>query len=210
MTTLLFFHIAAAIGLFIAIGLEWLTLGALKGVRDVQGLRSATFFAPIVNKLAPASVVVLLAMGISMVAKSKDFEFGDAWVVTAIVLVVIVSVEAVTVHGRRMDELALAAREAPDGPLSAELLAKVNDPVMQISAFTASFMAVGAVWIMTHQPGWAGTIASMLVATALGAVVGVLVSRRQVRPAASIAAQRQAPLGESAPAPKHRSRSSVD
>lgn len=210
MTTLLFFHIAAAISLFIAIGLEWLMLAGLKTVRDVQGLRSVTAYAPVIAKQAPLSVVVLLAMGISMVAKSKEFAFGDAWVVTALVLVVIVATEASLVHGKRMENLAHAAKEAPDGPLTHDLLAKVNDPVMQISAFTASFMAVGAVWIMTHQDGWAGTIAAMLVATALGAVIGVLVSRRQVLPASSIAGQRQAPLSETALPPKARSRSSVD
>ncbi len=207
MPTLLFFHIAAAIGLFIAIGIEWLTLGALKTVRDVQGLRSATVFAPVVNKLAPASVVVLLATGIALVARSKEFAFGDAWVLTALVLVVLVTVEAVTVHGRRMDQLALAARTAPDGPLSPELLAKINDPVMQISAFAASFMAVGAVWIMTHKPGWPGTIGTVVVATAVGAAVGVLLARRQARPA-SVVLPSQASVRDSAPYPS-QPRSSI-
>jgi hypothetical protein len=63
------------------------------------------------------------------------------------------------------------------GPLGPEARKMTVHPGLWVVEFSNISMVFAVVWNMTEKPGWGGSIASVLVAYAVGAVAAVLIKR---------------------------------
>ena len=177
---LLFGHLIGVLTLFGAIAIENVTLFFMLRARTVEDLRGATTFAPLLARLFPAGVVLILAFGIGLVAHSDEFKFGQAWIDLSFGLLIVLAILGPLVQGRRMDATAHAARTAQGGPLPADLAAMATDPIMRTAAVTSSWLAIGIVFLMTRQPGWGGSWLTILVFGLVGLGMSMVLS--QARP----------------------------
>ena len=170
-----FLHVSGAIGYFVALGTLLFGLAALRRARRVEHVRA---LADLVRRLTPLfniSILLLLAAGLYMTFTVWSFQTG--WIAVALVsLVVIVPIATVT-NQARLRVIAQLAREAPDGPLPAALLARTHDPVHLTTLWTATALFLGIVFLMTTKPSLPVALLVMAIALVLGLASGVLVAR---------------------------------
>ncbi|MFL6239991.1 MAG: hypothetical protein ACJ735_10935 [Actinomycetes bacterium] len=174
---LLFGHLVGVIVLFGAVAVENISLIAILRARTTQDLRAATTFTPLLPRMFPAAVVLLLAFGVGLVAHSDEFKFGEAWIDLGFGVLILLAVIGPTVHGRRIDRIRTEARTAPDGPVPVELMTRVQDPVMRTSALVSTWLAIGIVLLMTRQPDWAGAWIVVVVFGLIGLSESMMLSR---------------------------------
>ena len=160
---LLFGHLIGVIILFGAIALENVILIFALRARSFEELRAATTFAPLLSRLFPVAVVLLMGFGIGMVAQSDEFKFGDGWIDLSLGVLILLAIVGPTVQGRLTDKLAEAARHGGDGPLTSAVAAQVKDPVLRTSMLTSSWLAIGILFLMARQPDWAGSWVTVVV-----------------------------------------------
>jgi Zn-dependent protease with chaperone function len=170
-----FLHVSAAIGYFVALGTLLFGLAALRRARRVEHVR---VLAELIRRLTPLfniSILLLVAAGLYLTFTAWGLQTG--WILVALVsLVVIVPSAAVTVQSR-MRIVVQLAREAPDGPLSPEILARTHDPVLLTTPQTAVALLLGIVFLMTNKPSLPLAILVMALALVLGLTSGALVVR---------------------------------
>lgn len=173
---LLFGHLIGVVMLFGAIALGVTSLVGVVRAGTIEQVRAATYFEPVLPRLFPASVVVILVFGFWMVGDSDEFKFGQAWIDLSLGLVIVLSVVGATVQGRRMAAIREAAADA-SGPLTADLAARINDPVLRTATLVSVALAVDILFLMSRQPGWVGAWVSVAVAAVAGVVAAGLLTR---------------------------------
>jgi hypothetical protein len=170
-----FLHVSGAIGYFVALGTLLFGLAALRRARRVEHVR---VLAELIRRLTPLfniSILLLLAAGLYLTFTAWGLQTG--WILVALVsLVVIVPIAAATVQSR-MRIVVQLARDAPDGPLSPEILARTHDPVLLTTPQTAVALLLGIVFLMTNKPSLPLAILVMALALVLGLTSGALVVR---------------------------------
>jgi uncharacterized membrane protein len=174
---LLFGHLVGVLTLFAAIALENVILVYLLRARTVEELRSATTFAPLLPRMFPIGVVLIVGFGIGLVAHSDEFRFGQAWIDLAFGLVIVLAVMSPTVHGRRTDRITADARSTSEGPIPEALAAKVRDPVLRTGVFVSSWLAFSIVLLMARQPDWPGSWIIIVVFGLIGVSESLIVGR---------------------------------
>ena len=150
---LLFFHVTGA---FLLLGggviAATLNLAALRRERPSEIL---LLFSLIRVAVAPIMVGALLALVFGLwLVHEAGFGYGDTWVVLALVLFVLGNALG-GIGGRRDERTARFARElaaSGDAP-SAELRARVRDPVSLTLSYGSGLVFVALLAIMIWKPG---------------------------------------------------------
>jgi uncharacterized membrane protein len=150
---LLFFHVTGA---FLLLGggviAATLNLAALRRERPSEIL---LLFSLIRVAVAPIMVGALLALVFGLwLVHEAGFGYGDTWVVLALVLFVVGNALG-GIGGRRGEHTARFARElaaSGDAP-SAELRARVRDPVSLTLSYGSGLVFVALLAIMIWKPG---------------------------------------------------------
>src|SRR5437867_504057 len=79
---LVFLHVVGALGLFVAMGLEWVLVARLLRVETVEQARDWLGLLGVIRRLSPASLAAILLAGIYMTATVWG---GVGWIVVAFV-----------------------------------------------------------------------------------------------------------------------------
>jgi hypothetical protein len=152
---------------------EWLVVRS----STVQQMRALArpqvwgiLFAPVVG--------LLLLLGSWLVTLSDDrtltYSFGDGWVWTAMVVLLLAFVAGFGLEGPHAEGLNKALAEAPDGPVTAELHALATARVPWLVGHAVTFAVVGVVCNMVNKPGAPVAVLVIVVAAVVGALVGLL------------------------------------
>ena len=175
-TIVKFLHVVGAIGYFVAVGALLFGLAALERSQRIEHVRILAEFVRRLTPLFNLSVLLLLLAGLYMTFTVWGLETG--WIDVALAsLLVIVPVAAVTIQSR-LRVIARLAHAESDGPLSANLLARIHDPTMLTMPRTVITLLVGIVFLMTNKPELSAALLVMALALVLGLAWGILVARR--------------------------------
>ncbi len=153
---LLVFHVTGAF-LLLGGGVVAATLNLAAVRRDRRPSEVVLLFGLI--RIAVVSIIVGIVLafvfGLWLVHEAPfGYSYGDGWVITAIVLLVLSAVMG-SIGGRRDEQTAKFARElaaAGDAP-SAELLERVRDPVALVLNYGSGLLLVAILAIMIWKPG---------------------------------------------------------
>jgi hypothetical protein len=131
-------------------------------------------FAPIIG--------LLLLEGMWLLKLSDDraaqFGFSDGWVWTAVVALGILFAGGIGVEGPHAEALNKAVDAAPEGPVTPELRAEVAKPLSWVLGHAMTFLAVSVACNMVNKPGAPVAALVLVVGTSIGAVIGLMGSRR--------------------------------
>jgi uncharacterized membrane protein len=111
-----------------------------------------------------------------MVAHDHEIKFGQGWVDLSLGLVILLTIVGAAVASPRTDKIVEAARGG-SGPVPPDLAAQVNHPVLRLSTLVPTWLAIGILFLMARQPGWAGSWLTVVVAGLIGLAEAVLVGR---------------------------------
>jgi hypothetical protein len=185
----LFFHICGVLTLFVATALELTTLVRLRGSRSVAEARTWSRLSP----PPPAFIVaVLVIIGAGLYMLHSNYGSAQPWAMTALTLVVVLSILGAAFNGPRMEAIRGGLNKAPDGPIPDEVVRRIFDPALLTSIQTMTVIIVGIVLLMTVKPGLRDTLIIAVVAGIVGIATAQLAIRAQRAPAARAAASERA------------------
>jgi uncharacterized membrane protein len=154
----------------------------MRRAEEVQEVRPWAQAAFVVDKLVPASAIVIFVTGVWMLEfTDRGFSWGDGWINTSLGTLILMGVAWVFVNTRKIGAIRSAAREAPDGPLPQVLAAQVVDPVLFATTHAVTLTSIAILWNMTTKPGDAQAGIIVLLGIVIGVVSAVPAVIRQQR-----------------------------
>ena len=177
----LFLHIVGALGIFVALGLEWTGLWQIRSVMTPQQVGGWMRILKSVRKFGFASMLTTVVTGIYMMVAVWG---GEAWIIVTVGSLVLMIALAQVVTAPRMMAIgrALATEKAP---LSQTFHSLANNPLLWISLQTRVAIALGIIFLKIAKPDWDGSLITIGVAIVLGAASALPVIRREQVQAAS-------------------------
>ena len=131
------------------------------------------------STLFPLATLVLLISGGYLVNKFGA-SWGDGWVNTSAIALVLMAVAALKITTLKMNEIHFAAEDAPDGPIPPALAVKLVDPVLFAVTHAITVGMLGIIWNMTTKPGDAEAGIVIVVAALIGAASAIpMMARRR-------------------------------
>jgi len=163
-STTLFLHIVGALGLFVALGLEWTGLSQLRSVMTLEQVRPWMGILRNVRKVGFVSMMTTVITGIYMMVTVWA---GAPWLIVTVGSLVLMIVLAQAITAPRMSTIgkALVAEKAPSSPI---LSALANDPLLSISIQTRVAIALGIIVLKIAKPELGESILTIAIATVLG------------------------------------------
>jgi len=171
----LFLHIVGALGVFVALGLEWTGLGQIRSAMTLEQVRAWMGILKSVRRVGFASMLTTVISGFYMMATVWG---GVAWVIVSLGTLVLVIVLSVALTGPRMAAIgqALATER---GTVSKTFHSLANHPLLWISIQTRVAIALGIVFLKTIKPDLGGSLIIIGVAIVLGLASAMHMPRRE-------------------------------
>lgn len=169
----LFLHIATLLAAIALSGILHSAEWRQRGATTIQELRILS--APYKwGQLFPVVIILLLAEGMYLIHLSEDvWEFGDAWIWTAIIALVILFASGGAVLGRHAAHYGKLLAESPDGPITDEARKAAFDPTAWTVSHMNTALALAVVFNMVTKPGTAGSIVTLVVGIVVGSLIGL-------------------------------------
>jgi len=174
-TIALFFHIVGALGIFIAIGLEWTGLLQIRSAMTPEQVSSWMGILKNVRKVGFISMLTTVITGIYMMVA---YWGGVAWLYVTLGSLVLVMALAQVITAPRMPAIGKAL-VTEKGPFSKTFLSLVNHPLLSISIQTRAAIALGILFLKIAKPNLSGSLLTIGVAITLGLASALPVTRRE-------------------------------
>ena len=131
-----------------------------------------------IEKAFPVAIIGLYATGAYMT--SQLWTWSTSWIVIPIVGLAVLSLQGPLVAGRRGHALKQALMANGTGPLRSEAKRMTRDRALWIASLSNEALVLGIVWVMVEKPAWAGGIAALLIAYAVGVTAAIALTRAPV------------------------------
>lgn len=172
----LFLHLLGVAALFIAIGVDVFSGVLVRRARTVDQLRSFGRMPELVGPVHGIGSLLLIGAGSYMA--SDRFSFTDGWVLSALVATVAFSILGPAVVAKRGKAIVDGFADAPEGPVTSEMVAAVHDPVLWMLLHGMAATALGILYLMTNKPAGLPSVAVLVVAFGIGAALGNAFAQR--------------------------------
>jgi hypothetical protein len=173
----LFLHIAVAVFTFGIAGLLLTGLTQMRRAESVAVLRSWERLTHRIEPWFPILVLVLIALGGWLIALSDDeFGWGDGWVLTSVITLVIMEAYGGIVLAPNGKRLHAMLETVPDGPVPAEVAAALRNPLVWAGAWGETGLATAILFLMPTKPAGAWSVVIVLVLGVVSVAVGYRLS----------------------------------
>jgi hypothetical protein len=182
----LFLHLAGALALFIAYGIEWTASALFRNANSIEQVRAWLRVFKVSPPLSGNGLGVVLLSGGYLASLTGAMKQG--WIpatLLAIFLALAVGFAMILPRMKRI-RAALPAGPAANDPLPAPLRAQLSDPVL-LTAIRVRFMtAVGIVYLMAAKMPFIPSLVALVIAIALGILLSISTwNRPQIAPTSS-------------------------
>ena len=174
----LFLHIVGAMGMFAALGLEWMSLQQLQRMTTVEQVQAWLQSSRGMRGIGGISMLVILIAGFYMTAIAWG---GVAWIMVAFGSMIVLGILGGVLTGPRMAAIQRSMGEAT-GTISATLYQLIHHPLLSLSIRLRIAMVLGIVFLMSVKPGLVESLVTMGVAIVLGLVWALPGMRRKPTP----------------------------
>jgi hypothetical protein len=170
----LFVHVLAALLLASSMSVEILGLWRMRRANAVSEAQTWLDLAPRLPGVEGISALVLLLSGGYMTSKMTGWGFG--WPKVALGAMFLIAPFA-SMTGRRMRRL---KQQLLDPTNATAPLDRFKDRFLKLSLSVRSWIFGGIILLMTTKPGLSVSLSIIAISAALGALTGLLGSRRQL------------------------------
>ena len=169
----LFFHIVGALGIFVALGLEWTGLWQIRNAATQGQVREWMGILKNVRKVGSFSMLAAVITGIYMMV----IEWGGvAWIIASMASLVLVIILSQALTRPRMTAIGQSL-VTEEEVLSHAYRNLSKHPLLWISIQTRLALTLGIVFLKTIKPGLGGS----LLIVGIGIVLGVVSALPMVR-----------------------------
>jgi hypothetical protein len=174
-TLVLFLHLCSLLGAICTAALLHFAEARLREADTVAAIRVWSRMIGKGAKVFPLALLLLTGTGAYLVDRRWTWSAG--WIEAGLTGVVALFVVGAGVVGGRSRALRRELRDAADGALPPRLAYVAREHVGGIASWTNTGLALGIVFVMTTKPALPGSLASLVVAAGLGAVVAFRLRR---------------------------------
>lgn len=162
--TALFLHIVGALGVSVAVGLEWTGLQQLRSAVLPEQVRTWMGIFKSVRKVGFISMLATIITGIDMVV---TYWGAKPWIIVTMGSLILVMALAQVLTAPRMASVgrALAAEQ---GSVSQTFRNLINSPILLMSIQTRAAVVLGIIFLKIAKPELAGSLLTIGVAIVLG------------------------------------------
>lgn len=166
---MLFLHVSGDIALFIGLGTQLIVLAAMRRVKVTAQARALIGLIHATDSLSITGALTVIITGLYMALTAWSLLTG--WIAVALgSLIVFIPLLIRGIIEPRMRSIVTLAKEAPDGPLPAELQRRIDDPLLAMGMQTSAALIIGIVFLMTNKP----TLFVSLLVIAASLLVGLV------------------------------------
>ncbi|HEX9038982.1 MAG TPA: DUF2269 family protein [Ktedonobacterales bacterium] len=183
----LFLHILGALLLSGAKAISYLALMRLRRADRVEQLRAWAVIGAGAARLIPLFALLILIPGVFMMWTA--WGWVTPWVDVSLATFLVMMVSGALLLNRQVFALRAAIDATRDGPLPAELAARIASRALWGTENTFTALLIAVLFLMTVRPGLAGALATLGVALAAG-----VASALRVRPRAAALGMGAAPV----------------
>jgi hypothetical protein len=163
---LVFFHVAAVIGLFATLVIEWISVGRLRQSTSYEQAREWAGLWRLLGPVGGPSTLVVLASGIYLATMLGAWEIG--WVRAAIPMLILVGIAGAPAgRGRKRIRADIEARS---GPIPGEVRTRLRNPRLVASIRFRATLLAAVVFAMTARP----TLGAAVIIGSAVALAGVV------------------------------------
>lgn len=167
----LYLHIVGALLLFVAMGIEFVTVSRLRSTVTAEQARDWLSVLGSIRVIGPVALVAILVPGLYMAATSAGWE---GWNILALVAMVGMAALAGSSAARTP---AIGRSIGPlRGPLPPDARAGLRDRIVWSSILTRIGIGLGVVLLMTAKPDLVGSIVTLVAFAAAGVAVAFATS----------------------------------
>src|SRR6266849_5231961 len=159
----LFLHILGSFGLVAAMTFEVIGLQGLRRAIHKEDAVTWLGVARVVQRLAPASLGLILVMGVYMTATTWG---PRGWILVSLAGLVAYAVIGGVLTGVRMARIGPAVGRS-SGPLSEEVKAALRDPILLVSIRTRLGIVLAIVLLMTLKSSLVVSLVIIVLAAAI-------------------------------------------
>jgi len=160
----LFLHIVGALGLFVALAIEWVSWGRLQRSADAASAGIWLGLLGLTRRIGPAALLLLLLPGLYMAATSWGWV---GWILVGLATMVLIAAIGGLSTGRLVPGIASAVR-TDAGSISMATRERMSDPLLRASVRVRAGLALGVVFVMTTKPDALGAAVAVAVFGVLG------------------------------------------
>jgi hypothetical protein len=188
----LFLHLAGALALFIAYGIEWTASSLFRNANSIEQLRAWLRVFKVSPPLSGIGLGVVLLSGGYLASLTGAMKQG--WIpatLLAIFLALAVGFAMILPRMKRIRAALPAGTAGTTGaigsePLSAPLRAQISDPVLLTAIRVRFLIAIGIVYLMAAKIPFLPSLIALVIAIAIGIVLSISTwSRPQTAPTTS-------------------------
>jgi hypothetical protein len=190
----LFFHFVGLISLFGAAIMMHQVGARVRRASTVEEVRLWLGFGRTIQPMFPIGSILLLLSGGHMAGSRWGMD--QPWIVVGLTTVLLLIPVGPLIQRPRFMAMARAAMTSPPGPVSRELARLLTDPAPWSLQSLNAGAATGLLWIMTLKPGWAGSVAAVVLLAAAGGAIGHALARLDAGRIAVAAAGARAGAGQ--------------
>lgn len=173
--TVLYLHF---LSLFAGVATATIMVLCTYRLRAAATLEQALPWGMVAGKAKNAFPIVVLGLfGTGAYMTSDAWSWDAGWIWPSIVGLAVVALQGPLLAGPRGEALKKALMANGPGPLGEEPRRLARDPRLWIVTLANPAIVFGIAWNMTEKPGTAASIASILVAYAVGAAVAMRMTR---------------------------------
>jgi len=170
-TLALFVHILGVLGLFTGVGLEWATLLRLRQAQTMPQVRERVGLIGVQERFPQIGLLLILLAGIYMTATA--WGWNTPWILVSLGTLVVIGALGGGLVDRQLGVIkqAVMAGGAIDS-IPATLQSQIADPMPWTALQTATWLALGVVFLMTNKPDLPVSLITVVVAAVLGVAFG--------------------------------------
>ncbi len=174
-----FVHVISDAGVFTAVGVTLYGLAALRQAGRVEQVRPIGALMLHAERIYALVGPLLLLSGIYLTLTA--WSWGTGWILVALGSLVLLFPFGPILVSPRLAAIGRAAAAAPDGPLPAEIDARIHDPLLSIVQQGVAGVLLGIVFLMTVKPGLLGSLLVIACGLALGVASALPLVRARAR-----------------------------
>jgi len=170
----LFLHIVGALGVSVAVGLEWTGLWQIRTAMFPEQVRPWMGIFTWVRKVGFISMLTTVITGIYMIV---TYWGGKPWIIVTMGSLILVIALAQALTAPRMAAIGRALATGKE-PVSQTFYKLVNDPMLWSSIQTRVAIVLGIIFLKIAKPDFGGSLLTVGVAIVLGIASVLPMSRR--------------------------------
>ena len=161
----LFIHVTGALTLFVAVGLNFLSMLRMRRANDMNRFREWATLGRQAGRIIPVAILLIAGSALYMVL--TVWGWHTAWVQVALGTFLAHGVLVSAIENPRLAALHKAASRLASGPTPAAMLASARHPLLWLCECVVTGTTLGMIFLMAVKPDLLGALVAIGVSLAL-------------------------------------------